>query len=109
VIATGHSPDALARLSDLGAEHTIDFTADADIVQDALAVHRRRRDRHRPRLPFRQAHRNRHHGYRLQQPGGQARPHAIAGGAAGPPTTVPFSVHATSCPFRHRRTRGSWA
>jgi len=39
VIATGRNSDALARLSELGADDTIDLTADADAVRDALAVH----------------------------------------------------------------------
>ncbi len=39
VIATGRSSDALARLRELGADDTIDLTADADVVQDALAAH----------------------------------------------------------------------
>jgi len=39
VIATGRSTAALARLSELGADDTIDLTADADVVQDALAAH----------------------------------------------------------------------
>lgn len=36
VIATGRNPDALARLRELGADDTIDLSADADAVQDAL-------------------------------------------------------------------------
>jgi len=39
VIATGRSSDARARLRELGADDTIDLTADADVVQDALAAH----------------------------------------------------------------------
>jgi len=39
VIATGRSAGALARLRELGADDTIDLTADADVVQDALAAH----------------------------------------------------------------------
>jgi len=39
VIATGRNPDALARLRDLGADDTIDLSADADAVQDALVRH----------------------------------------------------------------------
>jgi len=39
VIATGRSSDALARLTELGADDTIDLTADADLIQDALAAH----------------------------------------------------------------------
>jgi NADPH:quinone reductase-like Zn-dependent oxidoreductase len=39
VIATGRSSDALARLRELGADDTIDLTADTDVVQDALAAH----------------------------------------------------------------------
>ncbi len=39
VIATGRNPDALARLRELGADDTIDLSADADAVQDALVGH----------------------------------------------------------------------
>jgi len=39
VIATGRSSDALARLTQLGADDTIDLTADPDAVADALAAH----------------------------------------------------------------------
>jgi len=39
VIATGRNPDALARLRELGADDTIDLSADADAVQDALVRH----------------------------------------------------------------------
>ncbi len=39
VIATGRNSDALARLSELGADDTIDLTADTNLIQDALAAH----------------------------------------------------------------------
>ncbi len=39
VIATGRSSDALARLVELGADATVDLTATADAVRDALAEH----------------------------------------------------------------------
>ena len=39
VIATGRNADALARLRQLGADDTIDLTADAGSLQDALAAH----------------------------------------------------------------------
>ena len=39
VIETGRSSDALARLTELGADDTVDLTADADLIQDALAAH----------------------------------------------------------------------
>jgi len=39
VIATGRSSDALTKLRELGADDTIDLTADADVIQDALAAH----------------------------------------------------------------------
>ena len=39
VVATGRNSSALARLSELGADDTIDLTGDVDAVQDALAVH----------------------------------------------------------------------
>ncbi len=39
VVVTGRNAGALARLRELGADDTIDLTADADAVQDALATH----------------------------------------------------------------------
>ena len=39
VVVTGRNAGALARLRELGADDTIDLTADADAVQDALAAH----------------------------------------------------------------------
>jgi len=39
VIATGRSSDALTKLRELGADDIIDLTADADVIQDALAAH----------------------------------------------------------------------
>ena len=39
VVATGRSSSALARLVELGADATVDLTADADILQDFLAEH----------------------------------------------------------------------
>ncbi len=39
VIATGRSSDALARLVELGADDTVDLSADPDAVQDALAAY----------------------------------------------------------------------
>jgi len=39
VIATGRSSDALARLVQLGADDTINLTADPDLVSDELAAH----------------------------------------------------------------------
>ncbi len=39
VVATGRSSDALAKLIELGADATVDLTADADVIRDSLAVH----------------------------------------------------------------------
>ena len=39
VVATGRSSSALARLSELGADATVDLTTDDDVLQESLAEH----------------------------------------------------------------------
>ena len=97
VIATGRNPDALARLRELGADDTIDLSADADTVQDALVGH------------FGDGEIDNVLDYLSGAPteivlAALARGHkpaktiryVIAGSAAGPSTTVPTSVLASS-------------
>ncbi len=97
VIATGRNPDALARLRELGADDTIDLSADADTVQDALVGH------------FGDGEIDIVLDYLSGAPteivlAALARGHkpaktiryVIAGSAAGPSTTVPTSVLASS-------------
>ncbi|MEO8906711.1 MAG: zinc-binding dehydrogenase [Microbacteriaceae bacterium] len=93
VIATGRNPDALATLRELGADDTIDLTADADALQDALAAQ------------FADGGVDIVLDYLSSSPtevvlGAIAKSHrvakliryVIAGGAAGASTTVPTSV-----------------
>ena len=93
VVVTGRNAGALARLRELGADDTIDLTADANAVQDALAAH------------FAESGINVVLDYLSGSPteivlGAIARSHkgaktiryVIAGSAAGSSTSVPTSV-----------------
>jgi NADPH:quinone reductase-like Zn-dependent oxidoreductase len=93
VIATGRNADALARLRELGADATIEFSDDADGVQSALAAHFAD-DGIDIVLDYLSGSPTERVLGAVAQSGRTSRPirYVIAGSSAGPHTTVPTSV-----------------
>ncbi len=95
VIATGRNPGALARLAELGADHTIDLSSGSDAVRTQLETHTADVDIVLDYLSGPPAEAVLAAIARSHQANASIR-YVIAGTAAGAATTVPTSVLASS-------------